>query len=170
MKAYPSNHAYDCVFNPLYENVYEKQPNAIQSFWTSNKIILWKFWYKCGWHITIPEKHPWLSPKPIFNLDHFAFRSVTSAYTVIHTNGSEDGDRVVSAAVFVGQVYSLRLPSANSIFNAEGNVTHLPLKFAVSSDESKFIICSDFFSCLLAIENCKTQSPFILKIRCSWNL
>ena len=22
LKAYPSNHAYDCVFNPLYENVF----------------------------------------------------------------------------------------------------------------------------------------------------
>jgi hypothetical protein len=27
-----------------------------------------------------------------------------------------------------------------------------------------FIICSDSLSCLLAIESCKTQSPFILKI------
>jgi hypothetical protein len=29
LKAYPSNPAYDCVFNPLYENVYDKQPNTI---------------------------------------------------------------------------------------------------------------------------------------------
>jgi hypothetical protein len=37
------------------------------------------------------------------------------------------------------------------------------LKFLASSDESKFIICSDFLPCL-AIESCKTQNPFILKI------
>jgi hypothetical protein len=32
LKAYPSNPAHDCVFNPLYENVYDKQPNTIQPF------------------------------------------------------------------------------------------------------------------------------------------
>ena len=30
LKAYPSNPAYECVFNPLFENVYDKQPNTIQ--------------------------------------------------------------------------------------------------------------------------------------------
>ena len=32
LKAYPSNPAYGCVFNPLYENVYDKQPTTIQLF------------------------------------------------------------------------------------------------------------------------------------------
>ena len=32
LKAYPSNPAHDCVFNPLYENVFDKQPNTIQPF------------------------------------------------------------------------------------------------------------------------------------------
>ena len=33
LKSYPSNPAYDCVvFNPLYDNVYDKQPNTFQSF------------------------------------------------------------------------------------------------------------------------------------------
>ena len=32
LKAYPSNLAYDCVVNPLYENVYLKEPNTIKSF------------------------------------------------------------------------------------------------------------------------------------------
>ena len=30
LKAYPSNPAYGCVFNPLYENVYDKQTTTIQ--------------------------------------------------------------------------------------------------------------------------------------------
>jgi hypothetical protein len=29
---YPSNPAHDCVFIPLCENVYDKQPNTIQPF------------------------------------------------------------------------------------------------------------------------------------------
>ena len=32
LKAYPLNPALDCVFNPLHEYVYDKQPNTIQSF------------------------------------------------------------------------------------------------------------------------------------------
>ena len=32
LKAYPSNPAHDCVFNPLYENVYDRKPNTIQPF------------------------------------------------------------------------------------------------------------------------------------------
>jgi hypothetical protein len=32
LKAYPSNPAYDCVFNPLHEYAYDKQPNTIQAF------------------------------------------------------------------------------------------------------------------------------------------
>jgi hypothetical protein len=44
------------------------------------------------------------------------------------------------------------------------NAILLALKFVASSDMSKFMICSDSLSCLLAIESCKTQKPFILKI------
>ena len=40
----------------------------------------------------------------------------------------------------------------------------LALKFVASSEKSKFMICSDSLSCLLAIECCKSQNPFILKI------
>ena len=40
----------------------------------------------------------------------------------------------------------------------------LALKFVASSDESKFMICSDSLFCLLAIESCKTQNLFILEI------
>ena len=32
LKVYPSNPAHDCVFNPLYEFFFDKQPNTIQPF------------------------------------------------------------------------------------------------------------------------------------------
>jgi hypothetical protein len=59
-----------------------------------------------------------------------------------------------------------RGPCANdsSIFSVEANAILLALKFVASSDKSKFMICSDSLSCLLAIESCKTQNPFISKI------
>jgi hypothetical protein len=53
---------------------------------------------------------------------------------------------------------------ASSIFSAEANAILLALKFVASSEKSKRVTnCSDSLSCLLAIESCKTQSPFILK-------
>jgi hypothetical protein len=71
----------------------------------------------------IPENPPWLNQKPTFNFEltqhkksetnpvliqqHFAeIRSVTSENSSIYTDGSKDGDRVASAAVFGQQVYS----------------------------------------------------------------
>ena len=131
--------------------------------------------------IVIPENPPWLNPKPTFNFEltqhkksetnplliqqHFAeIRSITSEYSAIYTDDSKDGHRVASAAVFGQQVYSARIPSASSIFSAEANAILLALKFVASSEKSKFMICSDSLSCLLAIESCKTQNPFILKI------
>jgi hypothetical protein len=66
---------------------------------------------------------------------------MTSKYLAIYTDGSNDGDRLALAAVFRQQVYSLRLPSAISIFIAEANVIFLALKFVASSDESKFMFC-----------------------------
>ena len=90
-------------------------------------------------------------------------RSVTSEYSTIYTDGSKDGNRVASATVFGQQVYSARLPSASSIFNAEANAILLGLKFVASSEKSKFMICSDSLSYLLAIESCKTQKPFYFK-------
>jgi hypothetical protein len=32
LKAHPSDPACGCIFDPLYETVYDKQPNTIQSF------------------------------------------------------------------------------------------------------------------------------------------
>ena len=47
------------------------------------------------------------------------------------------------------------------IFSAEDNAIFIALKFIASSDKSKFMICSDSLSCLLAIESCKPHNPFI---------
>ena len=93
-------------------------------------------------------QHTKSETNPLLIQQHFAeMRSVTSEYSTIYTDGSKDGDRVTSAAVFGQQVYSARLPSAS----AEANAIPLALKFVASSEKSKFMICSDSLSCLLAI-------------------
>jgi hypothetical protein len=61
-------------------------------------------------------------------------RFETSECSAIYTDGSKDGDRVASTAVFRQQVYSVRLPSASSIFSAEANAILLALKFVASSE------------------------------------
>jgi hypothetical protein len=68
LKAYPSNPSYDCVFNPLYENVYDKQSNTIQHFENSDMNL------DDITPIVIPENPPWLNPKPIFNFELTQYR------------------------------------------------------------------------------------------------
>ena len=106
-------------FNPLYENVNDKQYNTIQPFGLRVK----SHFENSDINLddiaptVIPENPPWLNPKPTFNFEltqhkksetnplliqqHFAkIRSVTSEYSAIYADGSKNGDRVASAAVF----------------------------------------------------------------------
>ena len=71
LKAYPSNAAHDSVFYPLYENVYDKQPNTIQHFglrvnthFENSDINLDDIA-----PIVIPENPPWLNPKRTFSFE-----------------------------------------------------------------------------------------------------
>ena len=104
LKAYSSNPAYDCVFNPLIENVYDKQPNIIQPFELRVKSQFENSVKTLDdiAPIIIPENRPWLNPKPTFNFELIQYkksetnplliqqqfaeiRSVTSEYSAIYT-------------------------------------------------------------------------------------
>ena len=74
----------------------------------------------------------------------------------MYTDGSNNGDIISSTAAF----RELPVSSASSIISTEANTILVALKFVVSSDKNKCMMCSDFLSCLLAIESCKTQKPF----------
>ena len=64
LKAYPSNPAHDCVFNPLHGNVYDKQPNTIQPFGLRVDIHFENSDINLDdiAPIVIPENPPWLNP------------------------------------------------------------------------------------------------------------
>ena len=64
LKAYPSNPAHDCVFNPLNEHVYDKQPNTIQPFGLRVDIHFENSDINLDdiAPIVIPENPPWLNP------------------------------------------------------------------------------------------------------------
>ena len=68
---------------------------------------------------------------------------------VIYADGSNNGDIISSAAVF----RQLAVPSASSIISTKANTILVALKFVVSADKSKLMMCSDFLSCLLAMES-----------------
>ena len=87
-----------------------------------------------------PEANPLLIQQLFVEI-----RPITSEYSAMYAEYSKDGDRAALAAFF-GQVYSLRLPSDSSIVSAEANVMFLALKFVISADQSKFMICSDYLS------------------------
>ena len=99
LKTFPSNPAYAYVFNTIYENVYDKQPNTIQPFGVRVKS---HFTNSDITPIVISENPPWLNPRHIFNLEltkykksetnplliHFAeIVSITSEYSAIYTDG-----------------------------------------------------------------------------------
>ena len=61
LKAYPLNSVYDCIFNPLYENVYDKK-NQYNSTCENYDIKVDDIA-----PMVIHENPSWLNPKPIFN-------------------------------------------------------------------------------------------------------
>lgn len=181
LKAYSDNPAYSCVFNPIYEDIFAKHENKIPPLGIRLKPHLASFDLKSVAQVETCKCPPWELPKPkmIFDLrehnknktnplliqQHYAeIKANYSDFSTVYTDGSKDGDRVASAAVFRDRAATLRLPSDASIFTAEAEAIILALKFIASSDKSKFIICSDSLSCLQAIQNTKIKNPTILKI------
>jgi hypothetical protein len=76
LKAYSSNPVYDCVFNPLYENIYDIQPNTIQTFGIRVKFPLFFLNLDDIAPILIPENPPWLNPKPIFYFELTQYKNL----------------------------------------------------------------------------------------------
>ena len=65
LKDYPGNPAHDCVFKPLYQNIFEKHPNKIQTFGLRIKSRLENSGINLDEiaAIEIPHNPPWLNPK-----------------------------------------------------------------------------------------------------------
>ena len=79
LKAYSSNPAYNGVFNPLFENIYDKQPNTIQPFELRVKSHFENSVINLDdiAPIIIHENPPQLNPKPIFNFENTKIRKQT---------------------------------------------------------------------------------------------
>jgi hypothetical protein len=69
-------------------------------------------------------------------MDTYMTRDSCDNYMFTNSNnGSKDGDRVASTAVFGHHVYSVRLPFARSIVSTEINAIIIALKFIVSCQD-----------------------------------
>ena len=183
LKAFPTNPAYDCVFNPIYTKVFQKHETKIPPFGIRIKPHLEKidFNFDQIFPVQIPKSPPWELPRPKFIFDlrkhkksdtnpliiqqHFAeIKSKYTDYSTAYTDGSKDGDKVAAAATLDDESATLRLPAQSSIFSAEARAIVLALELIAKSSNSKFIICSDSLSCLLAIQNHKIKNPLIYRI------
>lgn len=82
----------------------------------------------------------------------------------IYTDGSKDGEAVGVAAITSGRILVCQLSDHVSIFSAQAHVFHLVLDVASGIRGTKFLILSDFLSCLQSISNRTCQNPLILDI------
>ena len=149
LKAHSDNPAYSCcVFNPIYEDIIAKHENKIPPLGLRLKPHLASFDLKSVAQVKICKCPPWELPKPkmIFDLrehnqyktnplliqQHYAeIKADYLDFSTVYTDGSKDGDRVATAAVFRDRAATLRLPSDASIFTAEAEAIILALKFHV---------------------------------------
>ena len=119
LKDFPSNPIYECVFNTFYENVVDKRLNTIQPFGLRVKSLTHFENSDINLddieHIVIPENPTWLNPKPILNFELKQYKKSETnpllieqycEYSAINIDGSKDGDRVASAAVFGQKAYT----------------------------------------------------------------
>jgi ribonuclease HI len=85
-------------------------------------------------------------------------------YEKIFTDGSKQGSAVSAAAVAEWKVLVKRLPDHASICSAEAIGILLALNIIEQSPGRRFLIMSDSFSCIKALENRKLSNPHILEI------
>ena len=91
-----------------------------------------------------------------------------SEYEQIYTDGSKQGEKVGSAALFPnGAQKSIRLPDKSSIYTAELRALLLALELIEGSFNKQFIIFSDSLSAMQALRNPHLDHPLVGEIL-SW--
>ena len=80
----------------------------------------------------------------------------------IYTDGSKDGEKVVSAAILDGELYRFRLPNNASIFSTELKAIDLALSHIEQDAYWRYIIFTDSLSVMEALEGEKTDNPLVV--------
>ena len=180
LKGSPENPAYNTVFYPRYEALYEKKPSYIASFGLRIKQLINdsdidlspicknKIPTFSPWHYTPPvidlslTEYQKCSTNPlVFKQKYFEFKAKHADHIEVYTDGSKHEGRVASAAVVNGRSFVKRLPNDSSIFSAEVTAILLALKQINSLEEDKFVIFTDSLSSLQALNGFNMTNPLL---------
>ena len=188
LAANPSNPAYKITFPPHISedivNLYENKPNVIKSFGLRIQPLLTsaKINPNTIEEHTVPEIPSWCIRKPsvVFSL-HSGKKTETNPdllkqdfhelllnyadYQHIYTDGSKDKERVGCAVLRENDHQTMRIPDGSSIFTAEAKAIDLALDLVDNcNSHDKFIIFSDSFSVLQALNHTSSKNPQIQNI------
>ncbi|MES9994020.1 MAG: reverse transcriptase domain-containing protein, partial [Candidatus Thiodiazotropha sp.] len=183
LAANPQNPAYDCVFNPRYEILYNNKPRSIKSLGLRIKPLLDNSHIdiKNIQKFSLPVQEPWtLKPPNVILSLHQNKKSQTNPdflqseflriksnfpnHTTIYTDGSKQEDKVACSAVSSLFTDTIRLPNGSSIFSAEAKAIDLALNQISVQENNRFIIFSDSLSVLSSLKNVNHTNPLIQQI------
>ena len=180
----PDNPAYNCVFNPHFETLFNSKPNVIPTPGIRFKRLIADAGISIN-HIAkvnLPATPLWLlrtcsflytlqdlgkeseTPPHIFINKYNEIRNDLKDFIAIFTDGSKCGPLVAAAALSAPLTLCTRLPDNSSIFSAETQAISLALDIIESSTNTRFVIFSDSLSCLQAIENRLWNNPLTLSV------
>jgi ribonuclease HI len=174
----PKNPTYNSIFNPQFEHVFLRKPNAIPplSIRIQQYLLAIQINTSAIAQFEFPTIPPWLLYKPNILMQlHANMKSDTAPdvfkqlfcevveefldHIQLYTDGSKEGNRVACAMVTGSTLFQCRLPDRCSIFTAELRAILLALDFIEGSHHDKFLILSDSLSSLQSIKNCNLDHP-----------
>ena len=183
IKSIPTNPAYDCIFNPKNQTLFNQKEKAIKTFGLRMKPILEEANIPIGnIHDSLQlSSPPWLlkQSKVILDLNKLSKKKTHPLtyqeklynihknypnYLHIYTDGSKDNQGTGCGAVLNNKTMKQSLPKEASIFSAEICAIYLALKIISANKSKKFIIHSDSISVLHSIKNKKLDNPLIVKL------
>ena len=188
LAANPSNPAYKITFPPHISedivNLYENKPSVIKSFGLRIQPLLTsaKINPNTIEEHSIPEIPSWCIRKPsvvfslhsgkktktnpdLLKLDFHDLQLNYADYQHIYKDRSKDKERVGCAVLRENDHQTMRIPDGSSIFTAEAKAIDLALDLVDSCNSyDKFIIFSDSFSVLQALNHTSSKNPQIQNI------
>lgn len=184
MKSNESNPAFEAVFHPSYEHLYE-DTNHIRPFGIRCRYDLEELGLdlECIHPTKLPSFNPWQYQPPVINTslgcekkgsqnpeilrqNFLALREhLYKHHCAIYTDGSKAEEKVAAAAYLGnGQFLVRRLPDNSSIYSAELTAINLALNHIGSFHNKKFVIFTDSISCLQALEGNKLHNPLLQRV------
>ena len=184
VKSNPKNPAYDTIFKPKYEHLYERKPNAIKPFGLrileliqssnidlnkviENNVFEFPLWQLKSPNVDLSFNNNNKSKTNPLEL-HLKFLEMRdrkySDYIEIYTDGSKADSYVGCASISKFHRLKQKLHPESSIFTAEIQAVNLSLDFISEHTGSKFVVFTDSLSVLQSIKSINLTNPHIRKL------